>query len=191
MHLILCNFPFINVAHDRSVSKSSENLQRMEYAMNQNPYAESVKASPSEQFADQTSSKLKEYKSLCKSLFPGINSDILLRKMELEHKGKESPLDDTLQKLRWIEALRIQTSSKGLEKPPLSSHHQLGDLPPEATNRLAKIEQLISRTYHPNYVFEEIERLAGAYSITNDLDILNAALDHQKRLQDPDRYSTT
>jgi hypothetical protein len=119
--------------------------------------------------------------------------DIVLKKIELEvieNREKESLLDDYLQRLRWAEAVRVQASSKGVEKPvrekpPLSLHRQLGDLPQVVMSNLVEIEQVISPKYPEKYVWDEIERLAWEYKITTDLNILSVALDYYKRAQDP------
>jgi hypothetical protein len=182
------NFPFTNVAHNRSDSENSENVQRKEFVSNENPYNEPVEASPAEQFEDQSSSKLKEIKVLCRSIFPQFG-DILLRKIEvdlIEHKGKESLLDSYLSQFRLIEAALVQPRAKRLEKPvsekpPLSLHPHLRNLPQVVRNKLAEIEQVISPNNHPDPVWEEIERLAKVYRFTDDLNILNAALDSYKK----------
>lgn len=187
---ILGNFPFINVAHNRSDSHSSEYMQRKEYILNQNPYIESARTHPADQFGDQTSSKLEEIKSLCAKFVSPQFRDNVLRNIELdviEHEGKESVLDKYLQPLRKVEAFYAMSSSIGSEKlvkekPPLSLHRKLGDLPQVVRDKLGEIEQVMSSNSNntPNYVFEEIERLANDYRITSDLNILNVALDFRK-----------
>ena len=91
-------------------------------------------------------------------------------------------LDNCLQLLRSTQSISTRTSSKRSEKPPLSLHRNLGDLPPVAKNMLVQIEQLLSSNpnNHPNSIWEEIERLAKEYRITKDLNIIRAALDYHK-----------
>ena len=67
------------------------------------------------------------------------------------------------------------------EKTPLSSHHQLVDLPQEVRNRLAEIEQGMGPNNSPNLVWEEIERLANEYRSRRDPNILSAALERFKK----------
>jgi hypothetical protein len=153
--------------------------------MKQNSHDESVKGF-------HHSPKLNEVKSLFVSLYPGVDSDIFIKKVTIDlinNGGNEAVLDDYLKKLRLAKSiLSHRTSSKGAEesvinKYPLSSHFKLGklvDLPPNVINKLEEIHIVMSNTQHPNFVFETVERLAQKYRVTKDLNILDVALDYYR-----------
>lgn len=183
-HGNISNSSSVNIAHDTSYSQSSESLRALEYEMNQIPSSEPVGLSPPKQVVDQTTSKLEEIKLLLKNVFPGMDQDNLLNRIGFEiirSKGNIN-LDGCLHILQGIQAISTPTSSKRSEKPPLSLHRNLGDLHQEAKNMLAQIEQLLSSNpdNHPSSIWEEIERLAKDYRITNDLNIIRVALDYHK-----------
>lgn len=181
----LSNFPFVSVAHDKPGSPVRENMQSNEYKMKQNSHDESVKGF-------HHSPKLNEVKSLFASLYPGVDSDIFVKKLIIDlinHGGNEAVLDNYLKQLRLAKAiLSPQTSSKGAEesvidKYPLSSHFKLGklvDLPPNVINKLEEIHIVMSNTQHPNFVFETVERLAQEFRVTKDPNILDVALDYYR-----------
>jgi hypothetical protein len=174
----LSNFPFVSVAHDKPGSPVRENMQSNEYKMKQNSHDESVKGF-------HHSPKLNEVKSVFASLYPGVDSDIFVRKLIIDlinNGGNEAVLDNYLKKLRLAKAiLSPQTSSKGAE--PLSSHFKLGklvDLPPNVINKLEEIHIVMSNTQHSDFVFETVERLAQKYRVTKDPNILDVALDYYR-----------
>jgi hypothetical protein len=175
---------FVNVAHDRSYSQSSQTLQGVEHGVNQTPTNEPVGSPSSGQFVDQTTSKLEEIKLLVQKIFPGMDADIFLNMIGfkiIQGKG-DTNLDNYLQVLQGIRAFSTRTSSESTEKPLLKLHPKLRDLPPEAQNMLAQIQKLLSSNpdNHPNPIWEEIEQLAKNYRITKDLNIIRVTLDYHK-----------
>jgi hypothetical protein len=184
------NFPFISIAHSSPDSQSYENIGQKEYKSNKQSQDESATTYSADHSKDSSSSKLEVIKSLCKSLFPHPLHETVIRSIELDvikSKNKESRLDDYLQPLRqYEEALSVQSNSQSFitpvkEKGFLSPHLKLYDLPQAAIDKLKEIEQLMSPSNHPATVWEEIERLADAFRITGDYNILNVALDFRKR----------
>jgi hypothetical protein len=183
------NFPFGTIAHNSPDSHSYENIPRQkEYKPTQRSYYELPEIHSADD-GEPRSSKLAEIKGLCKSLFSPPLQDFILRNIELvitKNKGKESILDDYLQRLRQLEALSPQLSSlipktPVMEKSPLSLHRYLGDLPQAAKNTLAEIEKEMTCCSDEPTVWEEIERLANEYRNTGDFSVLDKALTHYKK----------
>jgi hypothetical protein len=183
------NFPFIAIAHSSPDSQSNESIGQEESKSSKQSQDKSATTYSADQSKDSSSSKLEVIKSLCKRSFSHPLHETLIRSIELDvikSKNKESRLDEYLQPLLvYEEALRLHSNSQSfaepIEKGFLSPHPKLYDLPPAARDKLKEIEQLMSPGNHPATVWEEIERLADAFRITGDYNILNIAPDFRKR----------
>lgn len=149
----LSNFPFVSVAHDKPGSPVRENMQSNEYKMKQNSHDESVKGF-------HLSPKLNEVKSLFASLYPGVDSDIFVKKLKVDlinNGGNEAVLDNYLKKLQLTKAIlshqtQLERSGRiGYRQISLEFTFQVGQ-----AGRLEEIHIVMSNTQRPDFVFETV-----------------------------------
>jgi hypothetical protein len=135
-------------------------------------------------------SKMDEFKSLCKKLFPHPQSEMLIRQMSFvydQYGPKGFSLEEELEVLRQYDCIMSLSKSAGTDsqstrKEPLSSHPYLYDLPYEIRLELEQIQAIMKSV--PNntdsIVYDKIEELGKRFRATPDRRIIDGALTYHK-----------
>jgi hypothetical protein len=140
-------------------------------------------------------SKLKEFETLARTLFPSEFVDVMLRILTLGDMNdgrRESFIDEYLEILRgnvnMMEAFRhflsssTSVSSISMEKrSPLYNQH-VDNLPEAAKIKLAEIKQVMTARRPEWSVWDEIEALIKRFRMRGDYADLDKVLEYQKGL---------